>query len=451
MTTGTARRERALVIGAGIAGLAAARVLAERFDQVLVVDRETLPDGPVPRRGVPQGPHGHVLLAAGQQALEEMFPGLYDDLVRAGATPIDPGVDMCVYRYGAVWSRVPTGLRVVSLSRPLLEWTLRVRVTALPNVEIRTGVAVSGLRATSGRVTAVVLDGGEVVPTDLVVDCSGRGGRSNAWLADLGFPAPEVLEVRVGVGYATRLYRRRAGDLAGWAGAFVLPTPPAEKRVGVALPIEGDRWLVSLGGWHGEHAGTDDAGFVAHARRLPHPVIADLLTDLEPLGPIRTYQFPASRRRLFERLPSLPAGYIAAGDAICSFNPVYGQGMTCAALQAQALARTLDRHGDASADMARAFYRAAAAVVGTPWRFAVGGDFGFPETYGARPPAIGLINRYSRRLQLASMTSPDVRRAFVGVQQLVTPPRVLWRPGMVGRVLLSTMTPRTALHGSPRG
>ncbi len=430
-------RDVAVVIGAGIAGLVAARVLGQRYREVLVLDRDEPPDQAQPRRGVPQGSHGHVLLVAGQRALERLFPGLDAELVAAGATPFDPGTGLRFHRFGRVYPPIPTELRLVSMSRPLLETRLRQRVLALPAVRLRTGTAVAALTGADGTVTGVSTDAGEAIPADLVVDCTGRGSRSDRWLAALDVAAPPVLEVKVGVGYATRLLPRTDGDLPGAVGVFVVPTPPHEKRVGLAIPIENDRWLVSLGGWHGAHAGTGDDGFLAHARALPEPSIAALLERAGPGGDIATITFPASRRRLFEKLRQPAAGYLALGDAICSFNPIYGQGMTCAALQAEELGRVLDRHERASTAMARDFYRAAARVVATPWRFAVGGDFAFPETTGPRPRAAGLLNRYARAVQIASQRDPVVRRAFTGVQQLVTAPSALFSPAVLARVARS--------------
>ncbi len=426
----------AVVIGAGIAGLCAARVLADRYDRVVVLDRDELPASAVPRRGVPQGNHGAVLLAAGQRALGELFEGLVDELVGAGAVPFEPGTEMITYRYGSVWAKSPTGITLLAFSRPLLEHTIRSRVAALPNVEIRAGVAVSGLAGADGTVTGVVLDGGETLPCALTVDCSGRGGRSDRWLAELGFAAPAVTEIKIGVGYTTRLLRRKPGDLPGATAVFVLPAAPDETRVGLALPIEDGRWLVSMGGWHGDFpAPGDPAAFAAHARSLPHPGIADLIDRCEPVTEAVSFTFPSNRRRHFEDLTAYPAGYLALGDAICSFNPIYGQGMTCAALEAQALGRQLDAHGAATAALAADQYQETAHILATPWGFAAGGDFAYPQTQGVRPRGIALRNAYSRRIQLAAQTDPEIRRVFTAVQHLLTPPGVLRKPAMILRVL----------------
>jgi 2-polyprenyl-6-methoxyphenol hydroxylase-like FAD-dependent oxidoreductase len=431
----------AVVIGAGIAGLSAAAALAPRYGQVVLLDRDSLPDSATPRRGVPQGYHPHALLAAGQRALEELLPGLGAELVEAGAIPFDPGSDLGFYRYGARWARTTSGLEIVALTRPLLELKIRQRVAALPNVTLRPDTAVAGLTGSAGsaggdgRVTGVVLDDGTEVAADLVVDSSGRGSRSDRWLGALGLPTPPVAEVRIGVGYATQVLRRDPDDVAEGVGVLVMPTPPGQKRAGLALAVEDDRWLVFLGGWHGEHAPTDPAGFRRYAETLPDPAIAGILARAQPVTDVTTFGFPSSRRRQFERLPAPPAGYLATGDAMCCFNPVYGQGMTCAAMEAVVLGRLLDRYGEASGPMAREYYREAARVLAVPWRFAVGADFAYPETVGPRPRGMGLLNRYATRLQRTAQRDPVVRRTFTAVQQLVRPPGALFAPGIVVRVM----------------
>jgi 2-polyprenyl-6-methoxyphenol hydroxylase-like FAD-dependent oxidoreductase len=262
---------------------------------------------------------------------------------------------------------------------------------------VQRGVAV--VTGQAHRVTGVVLDSGDFLPADLVVDCSGRGSRSDRWLAALGLPAP-----------------------------------PREKLAGIVLPVEGDRWLVGLGGWHSQRAPADAADMLRQARSLPHPAIGDLMTRLEPLTDVVAYGFPTSRRRRFERLRRPPAGYLAAGDAICSFNPVYGQGMTCAALEALALGRALDRQRGVTAALAHDFYREAARVIAVPWRFAVGADFAYPETTGPRPPAVAALNAYSRRLQRVAQVDAAVQRTFTSVQHLLAPPGALFTPAMLVKV-----------------
>ncbi|MBL7260549.1 hypothetical protein JKJ07_40280 [Actinoplanes sp. LDG1-01] len=416
-----------------MAGLAAARVLSERFAQVLVLDRDELPGEPVPRRGVPQGSQPHILLAGGMRTFDELFPGFEAELIAAGGTKFDTGLGLCSYRMGRRWPSAPTGVSLVAATRPGIEAIVRSRVTALPNVTIRDRVAVSALAgsATAG-VTGVVLDDGETLTADLVVDCTGRGARSDRWLAVLGLPTPAQLEVKVGVSYTSRLYRRRPGDLTDWSAIFILPTPPGEHVSGLALPVEGDRWLAGIGGWHVTEPPADVESFEDHARGLPDPILSDLLDRLEPIGDLITTRFPSSRRRLFEDVREPPPGYVALGDAVCSFNPIYGQGMTCAALSALALGRALDEHGRLAP---RAFYAAAAQILDVPWSFAVGGDFSFPQTTGPRPRGFAFRRWYSRRIALASQIDSGVNATFARVQHLIDPPGTLMRPAFVLRVL----------------
>jgi 2-polyprenyl-6-methoxyphenol hydroxylase-like FAD-dependent oxidoreductase len=425
----------AVVIGAGMAGLAAAQVLSRRYRSVTVLDRDTLPTGIEPRRGVPQGPHPHLLLASGVRELAGLFPGLEDELIEKGALRFDIGTGVCIFRDGSRWPRQATGLDLLAISRPLLEATVRDRVAKEPGVTIRDGVSVTALAGAGGKVTGAFLDTGELIEADLVVDASGRGSRSDRWLAALGFPAPEQVEIKIGVTYTTRIYRRSPGQLDGWQAALVMPTPPDEKRSGFVMAVEGDRWLVTVGGWHIDKPPTDVATFDAYANSLPDPVVTDLIAQAEPLTEPLLYRFPSSRRRRFEDLDRIPAGHVALGDAFCSFNPIYGQGITCAALQAGALDQALERHGAATLEMARDYFRAAAETLATPWQFAVGGDFNYPETTGPRPRGIKLSNWYVRRITKASKRDPDITRVFFAVQHLLAPPSELFKPALVAKVL----------------
>jgi 2-polyprenyl-6-methoxyphenol hydroxylase-like FAD-dependent oxidoreductase len=428
----------AVVIGASMAGLTAARVLSDRFASVTVLDRDALPVGPADRRGVPQGAQPHVLLVSGLRELESMFPGFSADLIATGATAFDTGTGLCTFRYGRRWPRAASGLDLVTASRPQFESVVRGRVAQIPGVTIRDGVSVASLAGTGDRITGVVLDDGTTIDADLVVDASGRGSRSDRWLSALGFPTPEPIEIKIGVTYTTRLYRRAAGGLDGWQAAMILPTAPHEQRIGLALPIEGDRWIVTVGGWHIASPPADAAAFDEFAASLPDPIIADLIRSAEPLTDPVTHRFPASRRRDFAALEPLPAGFVTVGDAFCSFNPLYGQGMTVAVMEARLLGAVLDHRGGPTEAMARDYYRAAATLIGTPWQFAVGGDFSFPATTGPRPRGIAVSNWYGRKLALASQVKPDINTAFVRVQQLIDPPTVLFRPSMIARVLWHT-------------
>jgi flavin-dependent dehydrogenase len=366
-------RRTAVVIGAGVAGLAAAAVLAVRFRQVLVLDRDRLPDGPVRRRGIPQGAHPHVLLEPGRHGLESLLPGLGADLRAAGASLLSSGSAVAFYRDGKLTAEPAVEPDMLCCSRPLLEWTIRRRLMLRPNVRITDRTAVHGLTGDAARVTGVATDAGGH-SADLVVDCTGRGSRSDRWLATLGAITPPGQSVRVNVRYATTVIARGPHDLPAGSALYVLPTPPAETRFGAMLPIENDRWLVTLGGWH--QPAMDADGYFAFARSLPYALIADLIAErATPSTTVAMHHFPTSHRRRFAGLP----GFVALGDCVASVNPIYGRGMTAAAQQAIALGGVLDRH---PTELSRALFDAIDPIVDESWAVAVERDSLWPQTAG---------------------------------------------------------------------
>ena len=373
-------RRTAVVIGAGVAGLAAAAALAVRFERVLVLDRDRLPDGPIPRRGIPQGAHPHVLLEPGRHGLESLLPGLGADLQAAGASLLSSGSEVAFYRQGTLSAEPAVEPDMLCCTRPLLEWTIRRRVMLLPNVRVEDGTAVHGLTGDAARVTGVATDVG-AHSADLVVDCSGRGSRSDRWLATIGAVAPPGQSVRVDVRYATAAIGRTPNDLPVGSALYVLPTPPAETRFGAMLPIENDRWLVTLGGWHQPSDAIVEAeAYLAFARTLPYPLIGNLLAQRATRSTtIAMHAFPTSRRRRFAGLRH-PAGFAALGDCVASVNPIYGRGMTAAVLQAITLGEVLDRHPTVSTELSRACFRAINTIVDGHWRMAVEGDCLWPQT-----------------------------------------------------------------------
>lgn len=426
----------AVIIGASMAGLCSARVLAERFERVVVLDRDDLPGGAEARGQVPQGRHPHLLLVAGARLLEGWFPGIGDELAAAGAVDLDLSADFYWHQAGGPLRRPPSDLRGPAMSRPLLEHTVRRRVEALAGVTLRGATAVAGLETdrTGTRVTGVRLVEGTTVPGALVVDATGRHARSLAWLDGLGYPPPGISTVTVDTRYVTRQYRRADVPVQDWLAAAVIDDPMS-KRLAMALPIEGDRWLVVFGGLNGHVPPVDEAERLAYARSLPSPVIADVLDASEPVGEPVTHRFPANQRRHVEKLRRFPLGWVLVGDAVCSFDPIYGQGMTSAAMQAEALGTCLDRAGAVDCRFARRYFRAAGRAVAAPWSMAVGGDFAYDGTTGKKPPGTDLLNRYAERINVAGQHDDAVALRFGEVAALVRRPESLLRPSFVLRVL----------------
>lgn len=439
------RRGHAIVIGASMAGLLAARILADRFGHVTIIERDVLPDGPVPRKAVPQGAHAHGLLARGLAVMTRLFPDLLSDLVAAGVPHVDFSA-IGFHQFGVWKRRRRTGIDGVMLTRPFLEWHVRRRVAARRDVTVLAGHRVTSLGTTGHdrRVAGVTAQGpgaeAVALEADFVLDASGRGSRTPAMLQALGLGGPEESTIGVDLAYATRLYRRQ-GFPGSWKGLLVMPRPPRQRRMGVLLAVEDDRWICTLGGWHGDHPPADERAYLDFARSLPVPELHDVIAASEPLSPIGVYKFPASRRRHYERI-ALPSGFVVMGDALCSFNPVYGQGMTVSALQADILEAWLHEAPAASTEVLQ---RRLAAVVESPWLLAAGEDLRWPATRGPRSLGTTLVNAYIGRLHRAAALDDDVVLAFYRVMHMLEEPATLFRLPMVARVLArSTFGGRTA-------
>lgn len=451
----------AVVIGGSIAGLLTARILADHFTEVTIVERDALTDSADPRKGVPQGRHTHGLLCRGRDIMEDLFPGMFGELVDKGAIPIDMGTDVKWYHMGFWKMRTPTDIIVYLQSRPLLEAVIRGRVTALPNVRLLapcearellvnaagthiTGVAVESRDGTHSRST---------LPADLVVDASGRGSRMPQLLTALGYPQVEETLIKMDVAYASRLYRRPANAPRDWKAMWITPNAPQESHMGMIASIEADRWIVSVCGWHGDHAPLDDAGFLEYIRQMQTPELYNALKDAEPLTPVMQHKIPSNQRRHYERMARFPEGLAVLGDALCSFNPTYGQGMTTGALDAlllDACLRTQARQaapGDITG-LATRFRKAVPQVIATPWMMATGEDFRFPQTTGRRPFGIKLMHWYNTQLQLLTNHDPVVFQTFLRAMNMIDPPAVMFAPRIVGRVLRAQFRPaRTPAAG----
>jgi 2-polyprenyl-6-methoxyphenol hydroxylase-like FAD-dependent oxidoreductase len=419
-----------------MAGLAAARVLADHFDQVTVLDRDDLPDTAETRKGAPQGRHAHALLGGGAQAIEQLFPGMMEQLAENGAELIDFN-DGRWHQAGGYRTTSLIERKVVSASRPFIEANLRERVWAWPGVQLETGVTITNLVHDGERVRGVGIIDEEGAPrtlqADFVVDSTGRGSNAHRWLQDIGFEPPEVIEVPCGVRYATTTLRRSASDMDA-SFAISIESPPDGKRAGFLLPVEGDRWIVTIASSFGAAAPTDDESFRRIAATLPSPEISQVLERAEQLTPVATHRLPSSKRRRYENSKRVPAGFVALGDSISSFNPIYGQGMSSAVMQAVALGECLSDHAN-DGRLPHIFYKRAAKIVATPWKIAVGNDLAYPENTAPKPAGTDLVNRYMKRVLLATHVSPEVNTEMILVQNLLAPPSTLFRPSMVRMVL----------------
>jgi 2-polyprenyl-6-methoxyphenol hydroxylase-like FAD-dependent oxidoreductase len=429
-------------------GLLAARILSDYFDQVTILERDAVHDGPESRKGQPQTRHLHALLAKGLEVMTRYFPDLPQGLVENGAIVADMGETMRWYTFGGYRVQAKTGFEGALMSRPLLEWQVRRRVLALPNVTLLDAVDVERLafadvgRRVEGVQVRLRQAGGEykLLWADLTVDAGGRGTAAPKWLDAAGYGKPQESIVKVNMGYATRIYRRRPGDLSGAQLLIVAGEAPHDKRAGLLFPIEGDRWICTLAGQAGDYPPTDEAGFLAYVRSLAAPDVYNLVSKLEPLSEIVSHRLPSSLRRHYEKMPRFPEGYLVLGDAVCSFNPVYGQGMTSATLQADALGDLLHARaaqGKTLAGLAPAYFKRVAKIVDIPWQMAVGEDFRYAETEGKKARGTDFVNAYGARLHRATHSDPQVLVEFLKVMNLMQPPASLFHPKTVWRVLRS--------------
>lgn len=459
----------AIVIGGSMAGLLSARVLSEQFEKVIVLERDPLPAGPEARKSAPQGRHIHALLETGVNILDGLFPGMLQELEREGADLIDMARDAAWLQSGSWKVRFEGGPRSILVSRPFLEWKVRGQVSALPNVEVWQGHGVEELLmdAARTRVTGVKVkgpDGERVLEGGLVVDTSGRGSRAPQWLETLGYGRPEEEQVGIDVGYTSRLYERPAG-FDEWKILAVSGRAPAARRSGFIANVEGGRWIVSLNGYFGDHAPTDEAGFLEFARGMPSPHIYEYIRHAKPLTAPVSHKVPTSRWLHYEKMARFPEGFVLLGDTVCALNPVFGQGMTVACMGAKLLgehvARARTSPGGLYQGLARHFQKDLGKIVGLCWFLTTTMDLAYPETRGKRPFGLKAVQWSVQNM--IDLTSLDAKscHAFYEVLHMRKGMEGLLQPGFVAALmaynLKSLLVPReqranlTTLPPAPGG
>lgn len=448
-TDNTNQTGHAIVIGGSIAGMLTARVLTNHFARVTVIERDELPDSPAFRKGAPHGRHAHGLLARGQQIMESLFPGLTEELQTMGAIPTNMGRGLNLYIGGVRVQPFESEIEVTISSRPLLENAIYRRLRTLPGVSFLLGCDVTGLTTDEGRqkVTGITLrQRGQVsqdeqaLAADLVVDASGRGSRLPQWLEALGYQPPRETSVDSQTAYMTRMYRRSAATPAMML--YAMPQAPDHARGCIVIPVEGDRMLVTLIGLNGEQAPTDEAGFMAYARSLPVPEFYAALAEAEPLTEPYGFRRAANRLRHYDTLPRYLEGMLALGDSVYALNPVYGQGMTVAALGALALDASLSEHRRRHdvhdpTGLARRFQKRLARINAGPWQLATGQDLRWPSAAaGHETDAVTrLVQRYFDRVLVAMTDNGELAEAFAQVQNMLKSPATLFSPRIMWQVL----------------
>ncbi|GHH70089.1 hypothetical protein GCM10018793_03590 [Streptomyces sulfonofaciens] len=441
----------AIVLGGGLAGTLAAAALVPHLDRVTVVERHPLPDGPAERRGVPQARHAHLLWSGGVRAVESLLPGITRRWLAVGARRIGVPDELVTMSAQGWLRRGPQRQYLITCSRDLLDWVVRERVLAHERVTLAPHGRAVGLLGGVTRVTGVRVrdeDSGRETEmrADFVVDATGRGSQAERWLAGIGLYGVRERTVDSGLAYATRIFRAPPDAPAD----FPLINVQADHRMpqpgqtATLVPIENHRWLVTLSGTRGGEPPADASCFVDFARGVRHPIVGDLIAHAEPEGPVYCSHSTANRRRYFERLPRWPDGFIVLGDALATFNPLYGHGMSVAAHGAVALHRGLARYGRLSG-VAHRIQRAVARTTEGAWATATTQDVCYPDAMGAPPTVTArLVQRYTDRLMRTANDRPGAAAALYDAFTLSEPMSRLVRPGAALAALLGPTGPALA-------
>jgi 2-polyprenyl-6-methoxyphenol hydroxylase-like FAD-dependent oxidoreductase len=434
--------ERAVIAGGSLAGLLSARVLSDYFDEVLVLDRDELPDEPANRHMTPQCHHVHILLKGGEMATEELIPGFTDEMMHVGSVPLRAGRDIIQGSALGFAPRWDGPLTLHSQSRALLEHCVRKLVRDFSDrIVIRDQTTVRALQYDSKRkrivgVEAETADGTrEEIAADLVIDATGGGAGAMRWLSALKLTVPEVEEVKVNFGYSSAIFEFT--NDRDWKGALIGGPPPKVSRGGLALPIENGCYIVSVGGRFGDYPPDDLEGFIQFTKELPQPHLYEAIESAKPCSDVKTMRFGVNRFRHYERMADLVEGLIPIGDALECVNPTYGQGMSSTAKQVKALSEVLAAHGDREtslAEIAREYLPRAAEVATVPWRQANFNDFMYPQTEGDRSQFTPEEAEYRMKLQMLSMKDDDVRLRLLKVGQMIEPPSILFEDEVAAKV-----------------
>lgn len=437
----TGRQSTAVVIGGSIAGLLAAAALAKHFGQVVIIENDLPPRPDQVRKGAPQGAHVHGFLAAGCQALEQLLPGIIDEALATGAQSGDMLTDALFY-VGA-HTRFVSGLSHIQglvASRPLLEYVIYQRVSRIGNVAIRHRQKVTSLQFDSSRqtVTGVLFrDKNEpatclVLNADLVIDASGRGSRLPNWLTQAGYSPAQRDELAINITYSSCFFKRDGKISNAIKAVFVAPDATNPVPSGL-MEQDGERWIVSCGSYGERQAPADLPAFMDYLQRHSAPEIHAIAQASEPIGAPQRYHYSNSVRHRYEKLRRFPNNLLLLGDTLCSFNPVFGQGMSIAARQAQALHQHLS---NAQRGGWRGYFKRMANIIADPWEFAITSDLSLPCVKGKRYPGFHLVQRYTERMMRAASRDLHVARAVLQVIHMLKPATALFSPPLIWRVLL---------------
>ncbi len=438
------KRNHAIVLGCSLSGLLTAKVLSKHYQKVTIIEKDKVNNIPESRKGQPQTQHVHALVKSGLSILEEYFPDIKKDLVASGAVEMDLGDSSIFYSYGGLRERSNSDIDIVTMSRQLLEFLIRRYTLNISNIVLLDQMVFEKLNLTEDKQK---IKGVSIRDTknnmsfhtdgDLIIDTTGRGSRTPKLLDLIGFKAPENSTVKINVSYHSRIYKRDINDPRSDKIIVLKAEPPLEKVDAMLLPIEDDRWMLTIAGWHKTNPiPNSEKELLMMFKSWPHLDFYDILSNSTPVSEFITYKFPQSLRRHYEKLDEFPLGYLVLGDAVCSLNPVYGHGMTSAAFQAKELDKLLEKHIPEN-KLAKIYFKKISKIIDQCWLISTIEDFRYPETIGKRPKGIKLINRYMTRVHRVSIHNTLVRNTFLEVASLLKTPKTLFYPRVLWKLIRS--------------
>lgn len=442
-------KEKAIIIGGGISGKLAARVLSDFFHEVLILERDQEPIGPFPRKGAPQGEHIHALLHAGEKGLESLFPGITEKFYSTGAIKINSTKDLAWFHHGVWKLRFDGGYTTTLQTRPHLEWHIEQFMKRIPNVTVKYNQVVQNYlhNEEENRIVGVeVIDGSgvtNILKADLIVDASGVSSLSSSWLSKRGIHIPDE-KVTIGLSYISKTYQLPETQDRDWKIKIVYPNPPHEKIGGTISNVEGNRYIVTFNGYHNavneKEVMKNDSGFIELAKKLPKLDIYQEIKNASPLSSTSIYRVPQIIWRRLDKIKNLPDGLLLIGDTLCRIDPVFGQGMSIAVLNALALRKLLQNRSNSLQKITTTFHKQAAKIISPIWNMVITEDFRYPETVGKRPLGLSILQWYAKNIFLLSSQNQDTYHSLVQVMNLVRPMTILIRPRILKRVLKMTFS-----------
>ena len=443
------RFERAIIIGGGISGKLAARVVSHFFKEVMIIERDYEPQGPIPRKGAPQGEHLHALLQAGEHGLEALFPGITKKFHSSGAVKINSTQDLAWFHHGVWKLRFDGGYTTTLQTRPHLEWHIDQYINAIPNVTFLYNHTVQNYvyNEVKNQITGVdVIDssGSEKnLTANLVIDASGVSSLSSSWLNKRGISIPEQ-KVKIGLSYITKSYQLPESQARDWAIKLVYPNPPHEKIGGTISRVEGDRHIVTLIGYHNgvneKEVVKSDNGFIDLTKKLPKLDIYREIKDAVPLSSTSIYRVPHIVWRRFDKVKSLPDGLLLIGDTVCRIDPVFGQGMSISVLEALKLQELLQNESHELQKVINHFLKQEAKIIAPIWNMVITEDFRYPETIGKKPAGLSIQQWYAKKIFLLSSENQEIYNSFIKVMNLICPITILMSPRIIKQVLKKTFS-----------